>query len=345
MNITQALFALSTARGPSGAEWVQPGTGITDTAKALLEPLVDRTYTDSHGNLIGIKEKPGKPRVLLDAHLDEVCLYITGQKDGFLTFLTIGLDARILPDLTVKILTRSGEVDGVITCLPPHVLAPGQADKPFDPKDLYIDCGLDSEQAKALIGCPAVFSTEPFLLSEHRVCGKSLDNRSCFLVFLRALELIKNEDLALSIFLVGSTQEETGGTGASVAGFSLQPDYAIVSDVTFGDTPDSPKADTFALGGGPTIGWGPRLNRSLSQVLRDCAEQQGISFHLEVLPHGTGTNADNLQISREGVPTALVSIPLRYMHTPMEVIDLRDVEAAAQLVVAALRELAKGELT
>lgn len=344
MNLTQALFALSAARGPAGGEWVTPGTSVIETAKALLEPLADRVWVDGHGSLLGIRENPGKPRVLLDAHLDEVCLYITGQEEGYLTFRTIGLDPRILPDQCVRILGREGEISGVITCLPPHVLTTAQQDKPFDQKELFIDCGqLTEAQASALIGCPAVFATEPFLLGEGRICGKSLDDRSCWLMLLRAMELVKDEDLAVEVCLLGSTQEETGGSGAAVGAYALNPNWAIAADVTFADSPDSPKADTFPLGGGPTIGWGPTLNRALSQTLRDCAEELKLSWSLEILPHRTGTNADPIAISREGVPTALVSLPLRYMHEPMEVIDLKDLEAGAQLVAQCLRRLGKEE--
>ena len=196
MNLVQALFALSAARGPSGREWETGGTSVLDTARELLKPLVDEAWTDPHGSLIGVKKNPGAPRVLLDAHLDEVCLFVTGQKEGFLTFLGRGTDTRLLPDTVVKVLTPAGELTGVITCLPPHVLTQAEKDAPFALEDLFIDCGLTEQEAGEFIGCPVVYDTEPFLLAEHRLCGKSLDDRTCYAMFLRTLELVRDKDLA-----------------------------------------------------------------------------------------------------------------------------------------------------
>ena len=343
MNLTQALFALSTARGPSGVEWVTGGTSVVDTARELLTPLVDETWTDPHGNLIGVKKNPGAPRVLLDAHLDEVCLFVTGQKEGFLTFLGRGTDTRLLPDTAVKVLTPAGEVTGVITCLPPHVLTQAEKDAPFELEDLFIDCGLTEDTARDLIGCPVVYDTEPFLLGEHRLCGKSLDDRTCYAMFLRTLELVQDKDLAVEVCLVGSTQEETTGGGAEAAGYALDPDWAIAADVTFGDSPDCSKEETFPLGGGVTLGWGPHLNRRLAELIRQTATDLELDCTLEILPADTGTNASAFQISREGVPTALLSVPLRYMHTPREVIDLRDIETGARLTAAVLERLGREE--
>ena len=343
MNLVQALFALSAARGPSGREWETGGTCVLDTARELLKPLVDESWTDPHGNLIGVRKKPGAPRVLLDAHLDEVCLFVTGQKEGFLTFLGRGTDPRLLPDTVVKVLTPDGELTGVVTCLPPHVLTQAEKDAPFELEDLFIDCGLSEQEAEGLIGCPVVYDTEPFLLAEHRLCGKSLDDRTCYAMFLRTLELVRDKDLAVEVYLVGSSQEETTGGGAAAAAYALDPDWAIVSDVTFGDSPDCSKEETFPLGGGVLLGWGPHLNRGLANLIRRTAEELDLACDLEIVPGDTGTNASDIQISREGVPTAMVSVPLRYMHTPREVIDLRDIETGARLVAGVLERLGREE--
>lgn len=341
MDLKQAMMDLSLARGPSGREWVREESSVTAVARALLDEFTDRSWVDAHGSLIGVRENPGRPKLLLDAHLDEVSMTVTGQAEGFLRFSPLGIDPRILPATAVKVLAPEGELEGVITCLPPHVLSAEERKKPFKKDDLYIDCGLTEAEAETLTGCPVVYAAKPFLLGENRVCGKSLDDRACYLVLLRALELLKDEKLDVELYVVGSGQEENGGTGAATACYGIDPDFALVTDVTFGDTPDSPKDATYPMGGGPTISQGPILNRRLTALLKDCAKAEDVEYALEIASRGTGTNADDVQSAREGVPTVLVSIPLQYMHEPLEVIDLRDVEAAAKLIAAFVRRVGK----
>lgn len=332
MDMKKTLFALSEAVGPTGRE-----TGATLAAKTLLAPYVDSVTEDVMGNLIGIRtaEKRGAKCILLDAHLDEVCMYVTDHHKGFLKFEAVGIDPRILPGLEVKICTEP-PVHGVVNCLPPHILTAEEREKAFEMDKLRIDCGMTQEEAKTRIpvGTPVVYATKPFLMGEKTVCGKSMDDRACFAVLLRTMELLKDKPLPVDVCILGSVQEEYTGAGAAVGAYNMMPDWAVAVDVTFASTPDSDKGDTFSLGTGPTVGIGPRLNRKLSQRLLALADEKKIPVHKEILPRDTGTNADDMQISREGVAAACVSLPLRYMHTPIETVHLDDIENAAQLLAA-----------
>lgn len=325
MDLKQSLFALSRAIGPSGME--RPAA---ETAQQLLAPLVDETSIDAVGNLIGLRRcgRPNARRVLLDAHLDEVSLVVTGQKEGYLAFAPLGIDSRLLPASTVNVLTEP-PMPGVITCLPPHVLSAEEREKPFDVDKLYIDCGLTEEQAMAVpAGTRVVYDTEPIMLSGDFFSGKSLDDRACFLILLRAMELLQGQELPVDVVVLGSVQEEYTMMGARTGAFSQMPDWALAVDVTFGHQPDAPRSSTVPMGSGPAIGVGPHLHRSISDRLRALAPEASI----EILEGGTGTNASGFQIAREGIPTGLISLPQRYMHTPVEVVRLDDIESSAKLI-------------
>lgn len=337
MDMINTLFQLSSATGPTGRE-----SEAAKTAAELLRPYVDSVTKDVSGNLIGIRTaaKRGAKCILIDAHLDEVCMYVTDHHKGFLKFEAVGIDPRILPGLEVKICTEPA-IYGVINCLPPHILTAEEREKAFEMDKLRIDCGMTQEEAisKIPVGTPVVYATEPFMMGEKTVCGKSLDDRACFATLLRTMELLKDEPLPVDVCVLGSVQEEFSGAGAAAGAYNMMPDWAIAVDVTFGTTPDGDKKGTFPLGKGPTVGIGPRLNRVMYQRLLSLAEEKGIPVHKEILPRDTGTNADDMQISREGVAVGCLSIPLRYMHTPIETVHLDDIETAAQLLAAYILSL------
>lgn len=335
MDLKEALMTLSAAHGPTGNE-----VGAVETAMRLIEPYVSSVTRDQVGNLFAIRAcgKPGAPRVLLDAHLDEVCLYVSGEEDGYLTFVNGGgIDARILPDTEVEILSDPPR-RGVITCLPPHLVGAGEGEKSFEMDKLRIDAALTPEQARAIpIGTPVVWASEPFAMQGDHVCGKALDDRAGFAALLRAMELVEGEALACDVVVLGSVGEERGMLGAKTGAFSMMPHAAIVVDVTFGAQPDCDAHDTLPLGSGTAIGISPVLSQKLTTHLRDLCDEQDIPHRLEILPGETGTNATATHISREGVPTALLSIPLRYMHTPREVVRLSDIEQTARAIAQFLR--------
>lgn len=335
MELKESLMTLSAAHGPTGRE-----TGAVEAAKALLEPYVTSVTTDQVGNLFGIRacEKPGAPRVLLDAHIDEVCLYVSGSEDGFLTFVNGGgIDARLLPDAEVEILCEP-PLRGVITCLPPHIMTAEEQEKPFEADKLRIDAALTPEQAaKVPVGTPVVWATKPFAMGEDLVCGKALDNRAGVAVLLRAMEIVRDDVLPCNVVVLGSVQEEYSMLGAATGAFSMMPHAALVVDVTFGAQPDCDKDGTFPLGAGTVVSICPMLSQSLTAKLRAICAEKNIPCGVEILTGNPGTNAAATQISREGVPTVMVSVPLRYMHTPREVVSLSDIECSAQLIAEFLR--------
>ena len=328
MELSQVLMELSRANGVSGDE-----AGAAAAAERFLAPLVDETRITPLGNVIGMRrcKNPKAKTVLLDAHLDQVGLIVTGQKDGMLTFTggVGGVDDRMLPGLPVTVLTNPPKA-GVI-CWNRET----PEDKPVPRTELRIDCGLSEDAAKKIpVGTRIAYSTEPWTNGTH-FFGKSLDNRSCYLALLRALELTAGEELPVHVALLGSVQEEQGGLGALTGTYEIHPDAALVADVTFGDSPDSPHG--FPFGSGAAIGYSPVLDRELTRRLQALAVRHQIPYVREVMSGSTGTNSMHTQIAGDGVPTVLLSLPLRYMHTPVEEIDLRDVEAVAQLTAAFLR--------
>ena len=338
VDIYQALERLSTACGPSGYE-----RAVAAEAKELLEPLVDEVWTDRLGNVVGVRRCgiPGAKKLLLDAHLDEIGLVVTGIQDGFLRFGTIGgVDPRMLPDLEVTVLTDPPRL-GVVACLPPHVLTPEEREKAPPVQDFYVDAGLDQEQAQTHIhiGTPMVFRSQCFRLGDRQVCGKAMDDRSCFVALLRAAELLRDKALDVDVYFLGSVQEEVGCAGAITSTQALNPDWCVAVDVTHGKTPDSAKGRAYDLGRGPAVGIGPNMTRWMSNRLLDKAKARNLPVQKEVMGGSSGTNAWVMQTRNEGIATAVLSLPLKYMHTPVEVLDLEDLEHTGQLLAAFAQQL------
>lgn len=336
------LRRLVEAQGPSGFE--RP---VTQAARELLEPFVDETWIDRMGNLVGVRHcgVDNAPKLLLDAHLDEIGLMVTGIEEGFLRFRAIGgVDPRMLPDREVTVLTDP-PLFGVVTCLPPHVQSKGEGDKAIPLTDLFVDVGLPQAEAEERIpvGTPVAYRCGCFPLGDRRVCGKSLDDRSCFTALLLCAKLLKDEQLDVDVYFMGSVREEVSGVGAECGAFAIAPDVCVAVDVTHGQTPDAPKDKTFPLGGGPVLGVGPNCTRSLNTRLRWAAQNLGMTLRPEVMAGDTGTNAWGVQIAREGIATAVLSVPLRYMHTPVEVLELQDLEQTARLLAEFVRGFQKGE--
>lgn len=338
MDYEKILGELCALSGPSGFEG--------DVAKAAAEwmkPVMDEVHIDRMGSVVGVRRcgKENAPKLLLDAHLDEIGFIITGHEEGFLRFAPLGgVDPRMLPDRELTIMTQPPML-GLVACLPPHIQSSEDMDKSLPIRELCIDVGLTQEEAEARIpiGTPAVYRTGCTPLGEELLCGKALDDRACFAVLLDAMERLKGEELDVDVYLLGSTQEETHSTGAITAAFGLCPDMCVAVDVTHGNSPDAPKDQTFPLGGGPVIGIGPNCTRWMTERMKRCAKQMELEIQLEIMAGHTGTNGWDLQISREGVATSVLSIPLRYMHTPVETLHRKDLEDTAALLARFIRGL------
>ena len=331
----QALERLCTCTAPSGFEG--PAAAV---AAELLRPLVDEVSIDRMGNVLGVRRSktPGAPKLLLDAHLDEIGLIVTGVEDGFLRFRSIGgVDPRMLPGRELVVLTDP-PLRGLVACP-----AGGDENKSVPLNELYVDVGLSQEEAERAVpvGTPMVYRAGCFPLGEDQMCGKSMDDRACFVTLLRAAELLRDRELDVELHIMGSTREEVSGAGAVVGTWAVAPDFCVAVDVTHGKTPDGPADKTFDLGGGPAIGVGPNMTRWMTERMIAKAREHSIPYQLEIMSGHTGTNGWEMQISREGVATSVLSLPLKYMHTPVETLSLADMEGVAQLLAAFVEHLGK----
>ena len=343
MDLFETLETLSNLPGPSGNL-----ARVSAAAAELLRPLVDEVETDRMHNVLGVRRcgKENAPRVLLDAHLDEIGFMVTGHDEGFLRFRPVGgVDGRMLPGRELTLMTEPERV-GIVAVKPPHVLTTEEREQAIPLEDLRIDVGMSQEEAQRVfpVGTTAVYREKCVRLQGSRVTGKALDDRVCFVMLLRTLELLKEDALDIDLYVLGSNLEETGGTGAAAAAFRVNPACAVAADVTFGVQPDCGKTEAQPLGGGPAIGVGPNMARWITARMKETARREGIPYSIEVMSGNTGTNGWDIQVAREGVATQVISIPQRYMHTPMEIIDLEDVEQGARLLAAFLRNLGKEAL-
>lgn len=337
-NLPTLLTSLSSIPGPSGFEH-----DVARRAVELMRPLTDEAYVDGFGNACGILRgtQPGAARIVIAAHLDEIGFIATGVEQGFLRFSTIGsVDPRMLPGREVTVMTDP-PIPGVITCLPPHVLSEEEMDLAFPREDLFIDVGFFHEETvtRIPVGTPAVYRAGCFPLGEDLFCGKAMDDRACFCAGLLALEMLQNAALPHDVVLLGTTREETNFGGAKTGTFALDPDVCLALDVTHAETPDGgPKNTDCVLGGGPAVGYGPNMTSRIRDALIAAANAENIDIQREVMPGKSYTDAWEMQVSREGIPTAILSLPTRYMHTPMETISLSDLRAMADLLVAFLKQ-------
>ncbi len=333
MNLVQTLSDLCQVPAVTGFE-----RAGAEAVVSLLAPLVDEVRIDKVGSVIGVRRcgRENARTVLLDAHLDQIGFVVTEVLDGgFLRFAPVGgIDPRMLLGGEVDILTDE-PLYGVISCTPPHLLKPGEEDKAVPIHEMLIDTGLLDAKSRVKVGTPIVFRQKMLQLSGDSITGKCLDDRAGVVSILYALEKLKETALAVDLAVLISVQEETSSLGAIAGGYALRPDYAIAVDVTHAKSPDAP--DEFEYGGGVAIGLGPNLNTALSKALIRTAKAEGMDYQLEVMEGFTGTNAWDLQIAGTGAATALLSIPLRYMHTPIETIKLSDLESVGDLIYHFLR--------
>jgi putative aminopeptidase FrvX len=344
---TQTLRDLLAARGPSGYE-TAPASAWAHAAEAAgLQVQTDLVGTPSAR--VPARDGADDRRLVVMGHIDEIGLIVTHIDDeGYLWFREVGgWDAQILVGQRVVLGTREGEVQGVIGKKPIHLLREEERKKVAEVRDLHIDIGAkDGEEARKLvrIGDMAVIDSEPIELPNGRIASRALDNRLGSFVALEVARIVAQAGGAnhWEVVAVAAAQEETTFGGSRTSAFSLEPDAAIVVDVTHAtDAPgiEVKEAGKHELGSGPVLSRGSTLNPRVSELLYDTAESEKIAFTVEAIGRNTGTDADAVHLSRGGVPTGLVSIPLRYMHSPVELVQLDDVHAAAALIAAAALRL------
>ncbi len=314
---------------------------IAEVITKEIGPFADEIRTDALGSVIALKRcgKDNAPILLLEAHMDEIGFIVTHvDDDGFVHVSGCGgVDRRVLAATEVTLLTDPA-ISGVFCSTPPHLAGDDKKIKALD--EMGIDVGLSAADAKARIpaGTRAMFRPRFSVLSDHRVASKALDNRSGCAAVIRAMQLLAKEPLSCDVAAVFAVQEEIGGAGAKTASFGLRPTAAIAADVSFAATPDAPSHKCGKLGKGPMLGMSPCLDREMTNQLKVLADQHDITIQYEVMGDSSGTDADWITVSGEGIKTALLSVPQRYMHTPVEVVDLRDVENVAQLMAYYAKE-------
>ncbi len=326
------LKSLVTTPGLSGYE-----SPVREVIESAWQPLTDELSVSHLGSLHGLKRGVGsepRPTILIAAHMDAIGLMVTSLEGGFLGVTEIGgLDARVLPGQQVTVHGRQ-DLPGIIVQPPAHLLPASARKGPVPLKYLLVDTGLKPQRVNQLvrIGDLISFSQEPIQLQSDTLAGRSLDNRASVAALTLCLHELQSRTHAWDVWAVATTQEEEGFGGARTSAFQLRPDLAIAVDVTWGKSPGTPEHKTFPLGKGPTLGWGPNIHPGLHRSFKQLAEQLEIPFAVEVMPHHSGTDAFALQVATEGIPTMVVTIPLRYMHTPVEVVALKDIQRAAHLV-------------
>ena len=343
MPIPPVLRSLLTASGPSGYE-TAPAAVFRREAGAFAETSVDVMGT----SLARVPGTGGGPTVAVVGHVDEIGLIVTHiDDDGFLRFVGVGgWDPQILVGQRVELATRDGVVIGAIGKKPIHLLEPDDRKKVAELKDLHIDVGAkDGAEARALvrIGDVAVLAAEPIELPNDRALSRSMDNRLGTFVAFEAARLVAEAGGAPGdVVAVANVQEETTFGGSSTTAYSLRPDVALVVDVTHetsapGVSPNQIGSHPF--GSGPVLERGSNVNPGVFERLHDTAEAEGIPFTIAASARHTGTDLDAIHASRGGVPSGGVSIPLRYMHSPVEMVQLDDVANAARLIAAFARAL------
>ncbi len=318
-------------------------SGYEKPARELLrqtwQPFVDEMREGKLGSLIALKRGTGpepRPKLMLAAHMDEIGLMVTGIEKEFLRITsTGGTDRRVLLGLEV-IVHGQRDLPGIVATRPPHVLPLGKRKKVVPWDKLFVDVGLPAEEVEQLveIGDLISFQRETVELKNHRVAGKAMDNRACVAVVTLALEQLSGVQHDWDVLAVATVQEETGLKGAIVTAYDLAPDMAVALDVTFGRQPGVSEEDSFPLGEGPAIGVGPNVHPKIAARLKEVCRAHEIPHHVEPFPGGSGTDAWAIQVSRAGVPTGLISIPLRYMHQPVEMLAAQDVERSGRLLAA-----------
>ncbi len=339
MSTPELLHRLLTAPGPPGHEQA-PAAVWREAAESFADEVtVDRMGT----SVARVDGRGDHPLLAVVGHVDEIGLVVSHiSEKGFLHVIgSGGWDPQVLVGQRVEVLTRAGSVPGVVGRKAIHVLDPDERKKAVELKGLHVDIGVrDADEARTLVreGDPIVISAEPVELRDGRLVSRSLDNRLGVYVALEVARRVKEAGGGAGpVAAVAAVQEELGSHGARAMAYELEPDLAVVVDVTHAtDAPgvEAGELGEHGLGSGPVITRGAIVSRPLNDLLDEAAESVAIECTTEAAGGATRTDADSIHLSRAGVHTAVVSIPLRYMHSPVELVELADVDATIEVIAA-----------
>jgi endoglucanase len=320
---------------PSGYE-----RAIQDVVRAWAQPYADETRTDRHGNVMAVVNPSGQPRIMLAGHCDQIGLMVQHIDDnGFLYVQPIGgWDMQILLGQKLTVCTRTGLIPGVVSRRAPHLLTAEEKNKVPQFTDIWVDIGAkDRDEAQSLVtpGDPITVELGVRELRNRVICSAGLDDKVGAWTVMETLRLLHGRPMRAAVYCVSTVQEEIGLRGATTSAYGVRPTVGIAVDVTHAtDTPGNDKkqlGDT-RLGSGPAVFRGPNINPRVFEMLEKTATSNEIPIQVRGAPRATGTDANVMQLSREGVATGLIGIPNRYMHSPVELVSLDDLEKAAALL-------------
>jgi putative aminopeptidase FrvX len=314
-------------------------SSVRERIRREWEPLVAEIADSPMGELQALKQGVGpSPRnsVMLAAHMDSIGLMVNGIQGDFLRVQSVGgIDPRVLPGCIVKVHGGRELIGEVFQ--PPKSCLPEKAQKGApDLRYLLVDVGLPEAELRAAVevGDLVTFASPVMDIGTGMLAGPSLDDRASVAALTLCLHELQGRPHAWDLIAVATTQEEVTAVGALHAAYSRRPSLAIAVDVTFGQAPDVPEHQAFPIGEGLTNGWGPNVHPAIFDALQKIADQEGIPITTEVMPGESGTDAELMQTAAGGIPTGVLSIPLRYMHTPVELVSMGEIEAAGKLLAA-----------
>ncbi len=349
MDAKSRKFLTDLLQTPSPSGFEQPAQRII---KKYLQNHADRISTDVHGNTVAAINPQGSPRIMLAGHVDQIGFMIRYiSDDGFLHFAPIGgIDPSVVPGLVLQIHTAKGIVHGVVGRKPIHQMKPEERKKAqLELSDLWLDIGAkDKNQAESrvAVGDPITYRLGVTELDGDLIASPGTDDKVGAYVVMETLKTLANASrkLQAAVFAVATVQEELGLRGARTSCFDLDPQVGIAVDVTHAaDYPGADKKQTgnIVLGGGPAISIGPNINQVLGHLLQESARAKKIPYQPEAQPSATPTDANVIQINRAGVASALVSVPNRYMHTPVEVVHIKDIDNTVKLLAETVIKINK----
>jgi putative aminopeptidase FrvX len=319
---------------------------VRDVITEAWRPLVDELHTSKLGSLHGLKHGTGSVsgqprRILVSAHMDAIGLIATRVVSGLIHFTGIGgVDARILPGQPVIVYGRQA-LPGIVVLPADRQLPPSQGEKPVAMEHLLVDTGLPPEEVARLVrpGDLIAFAQPPLELAGETVSGHTLDNRVSVAAVTLCLDELRHTSTAWDVWAVASVQEEVVLGGAFTSPFEIRPDIAIAIDTTWARGPGDSDFRTFPLGEGPVLGWGPVIHPAIFEAMQALAKELEIPTAMEPMPDHSSTDADAMQIVAEGIPTMVMNIPIRYMHTPVELVALKDIRRTAHLLAEFIARL------
>ena len=340
LDIKSHLKTLVEAHGPSGHEGP-----IRQLVREAWHDLTDEMEQDNLGSLIGIKRAtdPVDPprKIMLSAHMDEIGLLVRDIVDGFIYVHRIsGVDNRVM--LSQPVIVHGKEpLPGIVAAKPGHLLTASERKKYPTFDDLVIDVGLPAEEVEKLVRLGDLITPDaPMIeLQGKRVAGKAIDDRASVATVTACLDYLQKMRHSWDVYATASVQEEVGHYGAAAAAYKIQPDIGIALDVTFADQPGVSSDDAASMADGPVIAIGPNFHENLRKRMLETAKRYEIKVQDEITPGRSGTDAWDIQVAREGVPTILLSLPIRNMHSPVETIDLSDIDRTARLLAHFIAEL------